>query len=801
MKTQKIFTKKPKKWEVENKEIILLNNKLNSDLPFLLNSFNDYPISKKTFHALKQNNYVVPTDIQKESILLALKGHDILGAAKTGSGKTLAFLIPVLENLYRANWTSMDGLGALIISPTRELAYQTFEILKRIGCKHEFSAGIVIGGKDLNFEKQKIFQTNILVCTPGRLLQHLEQTSFFVCDNLKILVLDEADRILDLGFQETINAIIESIPQERQTLLFSATQTKNVKDLARLSLKDPIYVSAHENSSESTPPQLFQTYLVCELHEKISLLYSFIKTHLKQKILVFLTSCKQVKYIYTLFCRLKPGISVLALYGTMNQMKRVSSYEQFSNKASALLIATDIAARGLDFPEVHWVVQMDCPEDANTYIHRVGRTARYYKDGKSLIFLMPNEEKMFLSHLSDKKIPIKKTNINPERVLSIQGKAESACAKDINLKMQAQKCFLSYIRAMFLMKDKKLFDISKLDTDKYAHSLGMAIPPRIRFLQKNKKNNPNPAKSSLFIGEAPFIDDVANNHRRGQKYGPSNNAVQVDHLVYNNENISIITNKLAKGLSAEQEEEEEDEGQFFTLKKETDTGTWANLGKKNLEKEKSFPTKKMINKPRLSRFAEAKKLARLALKKNLIVNKRITYDDDGNEIVNSTVFKIQESLGNGSIENTGLDIEKAKIRLREQDKIDKQAYREKIKAQHKDKKRKEKEAKKLRSQPTNHTQDDESEADYEEVLEDDPQLAEIVHALPDPDIIYGNKQSNARVEDTRDLHRDGRRNKKRKRLIVKNKANSKNISSTKFSKFEDTLKEVEGFACKLMEHL
>lgn len=228
-------------------------------------TFEQLPISVKTKRGLRNGKFEKPTEIQKQSLNLTLSGNDVLGAAKTGSGKTLAFLIPMLECLYRNQWTALDGVGALIISPTRELSYQIFEVLKKIGAEHDFSAGLIIGGKDLNFERKRVDRCNIIVCTPGRLLQHMDENHLFNCDNLKMLILDEADRILDLGFAQSMNAIIENLPVNRQTLLFSATQTKSVKDLARLSLKNPVYVSSHEKEAYSTPQTLLQSYIVCNL--------------------------------------------------------------------------------------------------------------------------------------------------------------------------------------------------------------------------------------------------------------------------------------------------------------------------------------------------------------------------------------------------------------------------------------------------------------------------------------------------------------------------------------------------------
>lgn len=226
-----------------------------------------------------------------------------MGAAQTGSGKTLAFLIPIIERLYVKQWTSFDGVGALVITPTRELAYQIFETLRRVGTFHDFSAGLIIGGKDLKFERTCMDQCNIIICTPGRLLQHMDENPLFNCVSLQILVLDEADRCLDMGFEKTMNAIIANLPSSRQTLLFSATQTKSVKDLGRLSLKDPSYVNVHEHFEFATPKELVQHYIIVDLKDKISVLWSFLKNHLKQKVIVFFSSCKQVKYIFEIFCK------------------------------------------------------------------------------------------------------------------------------------------------------------------------------------------------------------------------------------------------------------------------------------------------------------------------------------------------------------------------------------------------------------------------------------------------------------------------------------------------------------------
>ena len=481
-KPQIFRSRREPKWKAAVREIEHVSSQYEALDSIKVSSFADLPLSSSTRHGLRSCGYSNPTDIQRMAIPLALRGKDVLGAAKTGSGKTLAFLVPLLELLWRERWSQLDGMGALVISPTRELAYQTFEVLRKVGAGHDFSAGLVTGGKDIEMEKKRILQTNIVICTPGRLLQHLDETVNFDCSSLKLMVLDEADRILDLGFEHTMNAIIQNLPQDRQTMLFSATQTKSVRDLARLSLVDSEYVAVHEHSKYSTPHKLVQSFVVCELPDKLSMLYSFMKSHLTCKIIVFMSSCKQVKFAYETFRRMRPGIPLMALYGRQKHLKRIAIFNDFCRKRESALFCTDIAARGLDIPSVDWVVQLDCPEDANTYIHRAGRTARYEKGGKALLFLLPSELEGMLAELKLKKIPIEELKVNPKKVIPLQKKLEGFCAQDISVKQWAQRSFLCYLKSVHLQANKKIFSVCKLPIEKYALSLGLPGAPRIRFL-------------------------------------------------------------------------------------------------------------------------------------------------------------------------------------------------------------------------------------------------------------------------------------------------------------------------------
>ncbi|THV90002.1 P-loop containing nucleoside triphosphate hydrolase protein [Aureobasidium pullulans] len=459
-------------------------------------SFSDLPLSLPTQEGLKACHFTTLTPIQARAVPLALHGSDILGAAKTGSGKTLAFIVPVLENLHRKQCVGQDaGLGAMIIAPTRELAIQIFDVLVKIGRKgHLFSAGLVIGGKSLQEEQNALARMNIVVCTPGRMLQHLSQTALFSVDNVQMLVLDEADRILDMGFQRDLDAILEYLPKDRQTLLFSATQTKRVSDLARLSLRDPEYVSTSEQGESATPKSLQQNYVLTPLPDKLDTLWSFIQTCKKSKIIVFLSSGKQVRFVFEAFRHMQPGIPLLHLHGRQKQTARLDITTKFSHAQHSCMFATDVAARGLDFPAVDWVVQLDAPEDADTYIHRVGRTARYERDGKAVLFLDPSEEEGMLSRLEAKKVPIERISVKQKKQQSIKPQLQNMCFKDPTLKYLGQKAFASYVRSIHIQKDKEVFKLEKLNLEEYAASLGLPGAPKIKFIAgddaKARKNAP-----------------------------------------------------------------------------------------------------------------------------------------------------------------------------------------------------------------------------------------------------------------------------------------------------------------------
>ncbi|CAK7270779.1 ATP-dependent RNA helicase dbp4 [Sporothrix epigloea] len=532
--------------------------------------FAEIPLSQPTTAGLRDSHYESPTDIQARAIPTALRGSDILGAAKTGSGKTLAFIVPVLEKLYRARWTEFDGLGALIISPTRELSAQIFEVLRKVGRHHGFSAGLVIGGKSLQEEAERVGRMNILVCTPGRMLQHLDQTATMDVNNLQILVLDEADRIMDMGFKADVDALVEHLPQSRQTLLFSATQSRKVSDLARLSLNAPEYISVHEAAVAATPTQLQQHYVITPLPDKLDTLYGFIRTNLKSKMIVFFSSGKQVRFVYEAFRQMQPGISLLHLHGRQKQVARLEILKRFAAAKHACLFATDVVARGVDIPMVDWVVQVDCPEDADTYIHRSGRTARYQSAGKAILFLDPSEEVGMIKRLEQKRVPIKKVNVREKKKQNIQDQLQNMCFQQYDVKYLAQKAFISYTRSIHLQKDKEVFQLDKLDLDGFARSLGLAGAPQIKFRKgEDLKKIKNQSRANLSSGSEDESDGEGGIKAKEKKKNEVRTKAQ---RMFERTNQDVLTKHYQNLIGEEGDEEEGEEAGGEHDKKMTTSG-------------------------------------------------------------------------------------------------------------------------------------------------------------------------------------------------------------------------------------
>ncbi|KAM7334982.1 LOW QUALITY PROTEIN: hypothetical protein ACRRTK_005459 [Alexandromys fortis] len=392
-------------------------------------------VNENTLKAIEEMGFKRMTEIQHKSIKPLLEGRDLLAAAKTCSGKTLAFLIPVIELIVKLKFMPRNGTGVLIFSPTRELAMQTFGVLKELRTHHVHTYGLIMGGSNRSAGSAEAHQRH-QHCRghPGWLLDHMQNTPGFMYKSLQCLVIDEADRILDVGFEEELKQIIKLLPVHRQTMLFSATQTRKVEDLAR--------ISAIENR--------------------------------KKKVVVFFSSCMSVKYHYELLNYV--DLPVLAIHGRQKQNKRTTTFFQFCNADSGILLCTEVAGRRLEIPEVNWIVQYDPPDDPKEYIHRVERLRALNGRGHALLILRP-EELGFLRYLKPSKVPLNQFDFSWSKVSDIQSQLEKLIEKNCFLNKSAQEAYKSYIRAYDSHSFKQIFDVNNLNLPQVALSFGFKVPP------------------------------------------------------------------------------------------------------------------------------------------------------------------------------------------------------------------------------------------------------------------------------------------------------------------------------------
>ncbi|XP_050581151.1 probable ATP-dependent RNA helicase pitchoune isoform X1 [Bombus affinis] len=446
-------------------------------------------VCENTLKAIEDMGFTNMTEIQAKAIPPLLEGRDLVGSAKTGSGKTLAFLIPAVELIYKLKFMPRNGTGCIIISPTRELSMQTFGVLKELMKYHYHTYGLLMGGANRQTEAQKLAKgINIIVATPGRLLDHLQNTADFLYKNLQCLVIDEADRILDIGFEEELKQIINILPKKRLTMLFSATQTKRTEMLTTLALKkEPVYVGVDDDKEKATVEGLEQGYVVCPSEKRFLLLFTFLKKNRKKKVMVFFSSCMSVKYHHELLNYI--DLPVLSIHGKQKQTKRTTTFFQFCNASSGILLCTDVAARGLDIPAVDWIVQYDPPDDPKEYIHRVGRTARGEgSSGHALLILRP-EELGFLRYLKQARVPVNEFDFSWNKIADIQLQLEKLVSKNYFLNMSAKEAFKAYVRAYDSHHLKQIFDIETLDLSKVAKSFGFVVPPAVDLKVGVSKNS------------------------------------------------------------------------------------------------------------------------------------------------------------------------------------------------------------------------------------------------------------------------------------------------------------------------
>ncbi|CAL4962607.1 unnamed protein product [Urochloa decumbens] len=407
-------------------------------------------------------------------------GKDVLAKAKTGTGKTVGFLLPAIEVLSALPRTT--SINLLVMCPTRELANQVAAEAKKL-LKYHRSLGVqvVIGGTKLP-QEQRSMQANpcqILVATPGRLKDHLENTPGFSTriKGVKVLVLDEADRLLDMGFRRDIEKIIAFIPKERQTLLFSATVPEEVRQISHVAMrKNYEFINTVQEGDEETHSQVNQTYMIVPLDMHFSILYNVLKKHVMEdaeyKVIVFCTTAMVTKLVAEVLSQLK--LNIREIHSRKSQSARTKVSDEFRKSKGLILVSSDVSARGVDYPDVTLVIQVGLPADREQYIHRLGRTGRKGKEGQGILLLAP-WEMHFLSTVNDLSLS---EAAAPSVDSSIQAVVKDAVRRvEMKSKESAYQAWLGYYNSnKTISRDKaRLVRLA----EEFSQSMGLAVPPAI----------------------------------------------------------------------------------------------------------------------------------------------------------------------------------------------------------------------------------------------------------------------------------------------------------------------------------
>ena len=356
--------------------------------------FNELNLDESVLQALDAMNFKECTPVQEHTIPVILEGRDLIGVAQTGTGKTAAYLLPVLNQLNKGTYPA-DAINCVIMSPTRELAQQIDQQMEGFSYFMPASSVAVYGGNDgIRFEQEKKGLTlgvDVVIATPGRFISHLSM-GYVDLSKVSFFILDEADRMLDMGFYDDIMQIVKYLPKKRQTIMFSATMPPKIQQLAQNILNHPVEVKL----AVSKPAEkIIQTAYICYETQKLGIIRSLFKDQTPQRVIVFASSKLKVKEVAKAFLRLK--LNVGEMHSDLDQSQRDHIMHEFKSGRINILVATNIVARGIDIDDIRLVINYDVPHDAEDYVHRIGRTARANHDGCAITFVSETEQVKFKS--------------------------------------------------------------------------------------------------------------------------------------------------------------------------------------------------------------------------------------------------------------------------------------------------------------------------------------------------------------------------------------------------------------------
>ena len=388
-----------------------------------MKDFKDYNLSQELLDTIDILNYKSPTKVQKKVIPIALEGNDIIVKSQTGSGKTAAFAIPVSEMV---NWEE-NKPQALVITPTRELAIQVREDFFNIGRFKRLKVAAIYGRAPFYRQQQELKQkTHIVVGTPGRIIDHIDRETLDVSE-IKYLIIDEADEMFNMGFLDQIETIISELPKERMTMLFSATLPEDIEELCNKYMKDPIYIELEEENI--TVDKIIQEKYFVDEDKKMELLKDISILESPDSCIIFANTREMVDQIFIELSRAEYTCN--KIHGGMEQRDRIKVMEDFRQGYFRYLVATDVAARGIDIDNITHIINFDIPRETESYVHRIGRTGRVGKTGKAISIIAPREERHFsdIEEYIEKEVKLKE---NPDK--DIIERISSEFYKKMNLK-------------------------------------------------------------------------------------------------------------------------------------------------------------------------------------------------------------------------------------------------------------------------------------------------------------------------------------------------------------------------------
>ncbi|KAF9206871.1 nucleolar DEAD-box protein required for synthesis of 60S ribosomal subunit [Haplosporangium sp. Z 27] len=491
-----------------------------SDTPVdVAETFATMNLSRPILKGLAQVGFVQPTQIQARTIPVALMGKDICGGAVTGSGKTAAFVVPVLERLlYRSRQTATSRV--LILCPTRELAIQCHSVAQKLASFTDITFGLCVGGLSRNAQELQLrTRPDVLIATPGRLIDHILNSRSFTLDHIDILIMDEADRMLEDGFSAELTEIIKACPQSRQTMLFSATMTDNVDELIRMSLNRPVRLQI--DSSNATAARLVQEFVRIRQHreeDRPAILLALCSRTFKRRVIIFFRSkaaAHQMKIIFGLM-----NLRAAELHGNLTQEQRLASLEDFRDERVDFLLATDLASRGLDIKGIDTVINFNMPQNYAIYQHRVGRTARAGRTGRAVTLTGENDRKLLKMAIKNADKKTVKNRVIPQDVITryrerVEGLTESV--KEIMMEEKEDK-----IMRQAEMEMKKSSNLLKHEDEIYSR------PAKTWFQTSDEKksaaeaskaalNDPKKRKAAADTSDAPKRDRFAGMSRQKRR--------------------------------------------------------------------------------------------------------------------------------------------------------------------------------------------------------------------------------------------------------------------------------------------